>query len=436
MVDHGGESLVAFPVAMAQPVEAMGSQGAAELRVCPGCGVVTPPGSAYCEICGEAHGGRVLPVALPLVGRAWARVEVTLPCPHCGTTLCPRPDAVDTGARCSRCGNTTPLEATQWDEAVHLCHSVVDLCFPDFNGVNAPLGIYNPFADVGSQRAFAELPSERIALQSTLHLRVGPGSPLCPRCRAPVTLRALHNGRLTTQCPRCADREAFANPMGLTQRFPTLRAVLSFAGEAATAAGRVEPWWVLIDGLSALRPEVESQKAHGEHEASERAAWEAWQSAEQERRSREAQSADAQAKRDRAERDRREREARAKSDRDGMERALREAQEDVVEVRRELDETRAGAEQARVEAESAMESASALHGRELERLQREAWEASERARVAAAEREAGWQSHDQTSREAAGAMAATLRKRTLALGALAVFLALALVAVLFVYEAL
>ena len=50
---------------------------------------------------------------------------------------------------------------------------------------------------------------------------------LCPRCRNPVGVRFSAPGRLTAQCARCNDREAFSAPDVVMQRFPALRAVVS-----------------------------------------------------------------------------------------------------------------------------------------------------------------------------------------------------------------
>lgn len=372
-----------------------------EVRVCPACGAVAPVGLAQCGACGEALGLRGISCALPLPGRPWARVEVTLPCPRCSAPVAPRPDDIDGVITCARCGESSGVDAATWDEVVHLAHAAVDLSHPDFVGQNAALGAWNPFADVGLGASCATIPNERITPQARLAMRVGPGAPLCPRCHTGLSVHFLHNGRQTTECPSCGDREAFALPPGLASRAPALRALVSFSPHASSAAGRVEPWWILVDGPSAMRALVVTQRETAEREAAERAQWEAWQLQERERQEREAQLEAASAKRAQAERERQAREARTAAERERLDRELRETRGQLDATQRVLEETRAQLEQSlaqraqdRQQYESMLAGERAAAAQEVGRAQQEGAYNVEQARAMMAQREAGWQAHD------------------------------------------
>ncbi len=364
----------------------------ADLRVCAECGAVAPTERARCGVCNTAFGPLSPTVPLPASGRAWGRVEVTVPCARCGTVVGVRPDSIGAPIACGQCGASTDVDLAWWDEAFHMVHAAVDLSFPDLQGLNAPLGSFNPFAAVGVRESSIDLPCDALPSQSPLRLRVCPGAPLCQRCRNPVSVRFTAPGRLTAQCSRCGDREAFSVPEIVSQRFGSVRALMSYPPEAAAAQGRVEPWWVLIEGLSYLRPVVQENKAQAERANAERAAWESWQQQERERQAAEAKQRAEQAERDRVEREKREKAERERVERERLQGEARAGHEEADRQR---------AERERVEGELARMQE--FHRGEMERMQREAWEqgeqaraqyaqfeqamASERARYAALERE-------------------------------------------------
>lgn len=389
-----------------------------ELRVCPACGAVAPVGVAQCGACGEALGLRGVAAALPLPGRAWARVEVTLPCPRCSAPVFPRVDDIEGAVTCARCGEASAVEPATWDEVVQLAHAAVDLSQPDPRGENAELGGWNPFADVGLRTSLEALPNDRITPQSRVALRVGPGAPLCARCRVPLALHFFHNGRQATECPSCGDREAFAVPPELARRVPALRAVVGFPPHAATAAGRVEPWWVLVEGPSAMRALVVSQKADAERQAAERAQWEAWQLQERERQEREAQLAAASAERSRQERERQEREARTAAERDRAARELRDAGAQLQATQRALDEANQQLETSRAQLARERQTFDAMRSSEasqsaqaMEQARQESAWHLEQARGAMAQREAEWKAREAALQAAQAAQAKRHRLR-------------------------
>lgn len=349
-----------------------------ELRVCPECGAIAPTERSRCPVCDTALGPLCPAVPCPLPARAWARGEFTLPCAACATVIPLRPDSVGAPVACNHCGHVTEVDTGWWDEALHMAHAAVDLSLPDFQGMNAPLGAYNPFAQVGSREAFAELPGTAIPSQSPLRLRVGPGAPLCPRCRNPVTVRFNAPGRLTAQCARCGDREAFSVPDVMMQRFPAMRALIAYAPENAAAAGRVEPWWMLIEGLSYMRPMVQEQKSQAERAMAEQNAWQTWQQQERDRQEREAQERGVREAQEHADRERREREAQERADRERQEREGREAREDA-------EREKAGREIA----ERELAELRTFHAAEMDRLQRDAWQRSENERMLREQQSAG-----------------------------------------------
>lgn len=387
---------------MVQPAVSSGAPASGnELRVCVRCGIIALNGQARCAICNEPMGVRGHMVQCLLPGRPWARLEMVLPCPHCGVEFSPRPEAIESGAQCPSCQQATVVEPAWWDEAVHLAHAVVDLAHPDFHRQNEVLGAFNPFAEVGLSQPCASLPSERIPMQSGFRLRVGPGAPPCLRCGTPLIVRVLTQGRQTTECPQCGDRDAFALPLSLVGRVPSIRALIGFSPESAAAQGRIEPWWLLMEGPSTLRPLVQAQKEQAEKDAAERAAWEAWNLQERERLEREARLEQAKAEREAAERGRQEKAAREKAERERAERAaketaaaLKETQSQLEQSQRALQEAQSRAAQTQQSMEQALRSAQEAHRADVERLQQEAWGQSEQLRGMMAQQEAMWRAQD------------------------------------------
>ncbi len=372
-----------------------------ELRVCVRCGIMALNGQARCVICNEPMGVRGHNVQCLLPGRPWARLELVLPCPHCGVEFPPRTDALESSAQCPSCQQHTAVDPAWWDEAVHMAHAVVDLAHPDFHHQNAHLGAFNPFADVGLSQPFANLPDERVPLQSPLRLRVGPGAPPCLRCGTPVIVRVLTQGRQTTECPQCGDREAFAVPMSLVGRVPAVRALIGFAPDTAAAQGRIEPWWLLMEGPSTLRALVQSQKEQADKDAAERAAWEAWNLQERERLEREARLQQAQAEREAADRSKQEKAAREKADRERLERTaketaqqLKDTQAQLEQTQRTLADTQSRATQSQQAMQQAVDDARRAHAADVERMQQEAWGQQEQTRGMMAQQEQMWRSQD------------------------------------------
>ncbi len=403
-------------VQSAQPAGA--AQPGNDLRVCVRCGIIAPGGVARCAVCDEALGVRGHTVQCLLPGRPWARVELVLPCAHCGQEFPPRPEALEGPAVCPHCQQATHVEPAWWDEAVHLAHAVVDLAHPDFTRQNEALGSYNPFADVGLREPFANLPSERLPMQSPMRLRVGPGAPLCLRCGTPVVVRVLTQGRQTTECPQCGDRDAYAVPRSLVGRIPALRALLGFATESAAAQGRIEPWWLLLEGPSTLRPLVATQKDTAEKQAAERAAWEAWNLQERERQEREARLQAAQAEREAAERARSDKAARERAERENLERGHRDMQGQLAaararieELERTLQATEAHAEEVKRGLEQSVAAAHEAHRADAERMHHEAWSQGEQARGMMAQQESQWRAQDQRRQQELEAQAQRHTKR-------------------------
>lgn len=343
---------------MVFPPAPIAASATGELRVCPECGVIAPTERTVCPLCNTGLGPGCPTVPLPLAGRAWARVECVVACPHCQHESPVSPQALGAPIGCVYCGQYQEIDLGWWDEALQLAHAAVDLSAPDVTGQNAELAPYNPFAWVGVREAALDLPGQVVASQSPVHLRVGPGSPLCPRCRAPVQITSQSIGRVVSRCTRCDDREAFSIPDVVRQRMPTLKALLAWPQDAAAAQGRIEPWWALFEGPSYMRPMVEQARADAERAEQERIAYEAWQREEAERQERE-----------RIERERREREERARREREERERREREERERKTREERE-----------RIEREEA-ERLARLRAEEEERLAREAAERAEQERL-------------------------------------------------------
>lgn len=220
-----------------------GGVAQSEVRVCAECGAIAPSERPRCGVCDTPFGPLSPVVPCPLPGRAWARVEVTLPCPACNTPMALRPESIGATLPCGHCGHATQVDLAWWDEAFHMVHAAVDLSAPDFQGLNAPLGSFNPFRGRGGARVVHRPPVRGAALADAA-AACGPRRarplPAVPQPRGGALHRA--GAACTVQCARCNDREAFSVPDVVTQRFPAVRALIAYPGDAAASVGRVEPW--------------------------------------------------------------------------------------------------------------------------------------------------------------------------------------------------
>jgi len=394
-----------------------GGAGAGELRVCPTCGAVAPVDTPHCTICRGALGVRVKSVALPLVGRAWSRMEVSLPCQRCGATVLVRPESLDGPQHCAHCGHGNEVDLGWWHEALQYAHAAADLSAPNDPQRDA-LGPWNPFHGLGDTVPAVDLPSDRLPSSTPLRIRVGTGSPLCPRCASPVLVRALRGGRSTAECTGCGEREAFALAESLTSHLPSLRAIVAYGAEAAATQGRVEPWWLLFEGTSTLRPLVIAEKERSDREASERAAWEQHNLQERERQEREAQLAAAQRQREEAEAQRSERARQERAERQRIDNDLRATHTQLEEERAQ----RQRAEEARSRLEENLKTAREqfVHDRTriqqegqaaVEQSRREAWQQIEQMRVTLGQTEAAWQGRVAKLEADAAAVAKRHRRR-------------------------
>jgi hypothetical protein len=80
------------------------------------------------------------------------------------------------------------------------------------------IGPVNPFRDTGETIAFSEFRqsgveiSEGMTIPKSLQIAAAPGFPVCGRCRAPVAVQVLPGGRATTTCGTCSDTGTFVMP--------------------------------------------------------------------------------------------------------------------------------------------------------------------------------------------------------------------------------
>ncbi len=351
--------------------------GESSIRLCPECGVIAPTERGRCERCNTAYGPQCPTASRSPDGTAWAWMECWLDC-GCGAIVPLTPAMVGTDLACGHCGQAYRIETHDWQEALELAHGVIDLSPPDPHGRNVELGAHNPFAQIGVTETFARLPGDIVAASGPVQLRAAPGLPLCPRCSTALTIRLPGQGRATTECPRCGDREVFAVPTVLQRAMADLHTVLAFNRPGPTG---LDPWWLLFEGEGGMRAMVAESKARYEREEAERAAREEAEARarEQAERDRIAREAREKIDRDRRERERVAREARERAEREVWEQAERERVAREAEARAE--------QEAREQAEREREAREAREAREEADRQRAAWEAWEKADAERRERE-------------------------------------------------
>jgi hypothetical protein len=149
---------------------------------------------------------------------------------------------LDGQVECMRCGLAQAFDVVQWSDALGHAHDVVDLSGPHPEGQNPIAGRsiagQSVHARIGTEFTSSTKTQSTMIIDGsgtrkhTLRTTVSPGHPLCRACRVPLVVMLEANGITRTHCPRCNDDATYALPANAASVCGALRGVI--AGEQRT----------------------------------------------------------------------------------------------------------------------------------------------------------------------------------------------------------
>lgn len=175
--------------------------------VCRCCGVVAPTGGTACAVCKRALGEVRVQVPAQAQDAYWVALRCGFTCNSC-KFLAPLDSLdVDGAVECAHCGLRQRFEVESWGPALDLAHAVGDLAGPWPEGRNPHpvlwIGGENPYATIGEKSTFERLES------GTLAIEAAPGHPICRACQVPVAVAVTGPGAVSTRCPQCSSTATY-----------------------------------------------------------------------------------------------------------------------------------------------------------------------------------------------------------------------------------
>ncbi len=181
------------------------------MELCPTCGVVAPTARNSCEVCdGDLSGRRRAPEIAD--GRYWVGVRCHFQCRSCGHMSPLNFLDMDGSVQCHHCGLEQAFDVDSWRDGLEHAHQVGDLAGPEPEGRHPHPRVSvvgaNPMARVGVDQTQATsaqagtVTRDGMTLTRSLRVDASPGHPLCRRCQTPVETY-VEGHRVTTRCPSC-----------------------------------------------------------------------------------------------------------------------------------------------------------------------------------------------------------------------------------------
>lgn len=206
------------------------------MDLCGSCGRVAPQTLAACELCGASF-GRVPARGTPEDLR-WAALRSEFQCRSCGHHSPIDHLDTDGSASCRRCGLEQAFAVESWRLAIEHAHAVADLAGPDPEGSRPhpqlSIAAENPYWTIGVGET--EAAAKVVGGPNQLRVRVGPGQPLCPRCKSPYSVFAEGPGVLALECGACP-RRRYAIPPEARSLHPALVGAVAEAHDCEAGAG-------------------------------------------------------------------------------------------------------------------------------------------------------------------------------------------------------
>lgn len=182
------------------------------MEICPTCGVIAPTARNSCEVCDGDLSGRRRATEIA-DERYWVGVRCHFQCRSCGHMSPLNFLDMDGSVQCHHCGLEQAFDVDSWREGLEHAHQVGDLAGPDPEGRHPHPRVSiigaNPMARVGvdqTQSTSAQagtVTRDGMTLIRSLRVDASPGQPLCRRCQTPVETY-VEGHRVTTRCPNCS----------------------------------------------------------------------------------------------------------------------------------------------------------------------------------------------------------------------------------------
>ena len=138
---------------------------------------------------------------------------------------------------CMRCGLVQSFDVAQWTDALGHAHDVADLSGPNPEGQNPipgrPLAGKSVHGRIGTEFTSSTKTQNGMIMDArgtrhhTLKTTVSPGHPLCPTCHVPLEVMLEAGGVTRTRCPQCNDGATYGLPATAGSTFSALRGVIA-----------------------------------------------------------------------------------------------------------------------------------------------------------------------------------------------------------------
>jgi hypothetical protein len=205
------------------------------LKTCPTCGVVAPTAMRHCRVCeGDLSSPREIPANHD--GTFWVAIRAHFQCRSCGHLSPLNQLDMDGTVQCGHCGLEQAFDVDSWDEALAHAHATGDLAGPAPEGRHPHPRIAltgdNPMARLGVDQVQRDstqtgtVERDGMVLSRSLRVDTGPGHPPCKACGEPLD-HAHRDGKLSTRCSGCGATMACELPHGGAGRCEGLRGVLA-----------------------------------------------------------------------------------------------------------------------------------------------------------------------------------------------------------------
>lgn len=206
------------------------------MRICHSCGAIAPTERTSCSICSHAFTRLEERAPERPDGAYWAQIRTELTCRQCGSKSPVDEPDVEGTVTCASCNTVQAFDISVWTEAFEHAHSVADLAGPSVEGRGgggASIAGRNPFLPIGISNTTSTLEltgmniSGGVMRTRNLSVSASPGHPLCSVCHTPVEAMIEGGTRVSTRCPTCGDRAAYAMPPAVTNLHAPLVLVLA-----------------------------------------------------------------------------------------------------------------------------------------------------------------------------------------------------------------
>ncbi len=214
------------PVPATAPAAGSAAVGGQGIPLCLGCGAHAPTGRTECVLCQHQFGAQPWQVPPNPDGTYWCGVQTTFRCGACNRDSPLNHLDLDGHVTCLQCGVEQRYDIDIWGDGLELGHNIADLAGPNPLGrqYHPPSQFdpdENPFVEIGRQYTHGTEETMMMSGSGTSQLtfKAFPGHPLCGKCKSPYRIVSRDQAVLTVQCPACQEVKRHALPPEVHGRF-------------------------------------------------------------------------------------------------------------------------------------------------------------------------------------------------------------------------